>query len=377
MGQFASFPRRRFLQYMGAGAIGAVLPLKRAHAAGWMSGSPADPLPAGVRLKDLAAQKGILFGSAANNDYLRSDPPYAELIAEQCAIITPANELKMKYLQPGQNSFKFDNGDWMVHWAQTRDIKVHGHALVYGEPGALPPWANGAINRGNAQDIMLKHVTTVAKHFAGKVVSWDVVNEALQGEDLKDNIWSRNVGPDYLEMAFKAAGEADPNAMLCYNETNIEWANQEDKRRGTLKLLKNLQSKNAPIHALGIQSHLRYEMGGFDPGKMRKFLSQVSDLGLKIRISELDSRERESDTDVASRDKGVAQYYYNYLNTVLENKNVIVVETWNLTDRYTWLAKEAPRHDGQPIRPLPFDDKLQPKPAVDAIAQAFEKAPAR
>jgi|HubBroStandDraft_6_1064221.scaffolds.fasta_scaffold01203_7 endo-1,4-beta-xylanase len=376
MGQFASFPRRRFLQYMGAGAIGAVLPLKRAHAAGWMSGA-ADPQPSGVILKDLAAQKGILFGSATNNEHLKDDHEYADLIAAQCAIITPANELKMKYLQPGPNSFKFEIGDWMIHWAQSHDIKVHGHALVYGENGALPPWANGGINRDNAKDIMVKHITTVAQHYAGKVVSWDVVNEALQGQDLKDTIWSRNVGPDYLEVAFKTARDADPNAMLCYNETNIEWANQEGKREGTLKLLKNLQSKQAPVQALGIQSHLRYEMGGFDAGKMRKFLNQVSDLGLKIRISELDSRERESDSDVPSRDKGVAQYYAEYLNTVLENKNVIVVETWNLTDRYTWLTKEAPRHDGQAVRPLPFDDQLHPKPAVDAIAQAFEHAPSR
>jgi endo-1,4-beta-xylanase len=381
MGQFASFPRRRFLQYMGAGAIGAVLPLKHARAAGWVPGVSAglnpSPSPSGAALKDLAAQKGLLFGSATNNEHLKDDHDYADLIASQCAIITPANELKMKYLQPGPNSFKFDIGDWMIHWADSKGIKVHGHALVYGENGALPPWANGQINSGNARDIMVKHISTVAQHFAGKVVSWDVVNEALQGKDLKDTIWARNVGPDYLEIAFKTAGEADPNAMLCYNETNIEWANQDGKREGTLNLLKNLQSKKAPVQALGIQSHLRYEMGGFEPGKMKKFLNQVSDLGLKIRISELDSRERDNDNDVGSRDKGVAQYYFDYLNTVLENKNVIAVETWNLTDRYTWLTKEAPRHDGQAVRPLPFDDKLQPKPAFEAIAQALEHAPSR
>lgn len=377
MGSFASFPRRRFLQYVGVGAIGAALPLKRADAAGWFSGLAGEPLPSVTPLKDLAAAKGILFGSATNNEHLREDRPYADLIAEECAIITPANELKMKYLQPGPNSFKFENGDWMVHWAQSRGIKVHGHALVYGENGALPPWANSHINPGNAREIMLKHITTVARHYAGKVVSWDVVNEALQGPDLKDTIWSRNVGPDYIEIAFKTAREADPSAMLCYNETNIEWANQGGKREGTLRLLGNLQSKNAPVQALGIQSHLRYEMGGFEPGKMRKFLNQVSDLGLKIRISELDCRERDSDTDTASRDKTVAQYYGDYLNTVLENKNVIVVETWNLTDRYTWLSKEAPRRDGQPVRPLPFDENLRPKPAFDAMAQAFEHAPSR
>ena len=377
MGHFASFPRRRFLQYMGAGAIGAVLPLKRAVGAGWLPSMTANLSNSGVSLKDLAAQKGILFGSATNANHLKDDHDYADLIAAQDAIITPSNELKMKYLQPGPNSFKFDEGDWVVHWADSHGIKVHGHALVYGEGGALPPWANGEVNRGNAKDIMVKHITTVARHYAGKVVSWDVVNEALQGQDLKDTIWARNIGPDYLEIAFKTAADADPNAMLCYNETNIEWANQEGKRSGTLKLLNNLISKKAPVQALGIQSHLRYEMGGFEPGKMRKFLNQVSDLGLKIRLSEMDARERDNDTDVGSRDRGVAQYYADYLGTVLENKNVIVVETWNLTDRYTWLTKEAPRRDGQAVRPLPFDDRLQPKPAFDAIAQAFEKAPSR
>ncbi|HUA15091.1 MAG TPA: endo-1,4-beta-xylanase [Verrucomicrobiae bacterium] len=335
---------------------------------------PAGDIPI---LKDLAAQKGILFGSATNANHLKDDRPYADLIASQCGIITPANELKMKYLQPGPNSFKFDEGDWIVHWAESRNIKVHGHALVYGEPGALPGWANGYINRGNARDIMVKHIQTVARHYAGKVVSWDVVNEALQGQDLKENIWLRNVGPDYLEVAFKTAGEADSNAMLCYNETNIEWANQEGKRNGTLRLLNDLLSKKAPVQALGIQSHLRYEMGGFDPGKMRKFLKQVSDLGLKIRISELDARELPSDSDVNSRDRDVAKYYADYLDTVLQNTNVIVVETWNLTDRYTWLTKEAPRADGQAVRPLPFDENLQPKPAFEALVQAFERAPSR
>lgn len=354
-----------------------MLPLKHVRAAAWSAAGAAPARSSGASLKDIAAQKGILFGSATNANHLKEDHEYAELIAAQDAIITPANELKMKYLQPGPNSFKFDEGDWLVHWAQSHDIKVHGHALVYGEPGALPPWANGYINRGNAREIMVKHVSTVAQHYAGKVVSWDVVNEALQGQDLKDNLWARTVGPDYLEIAFKTAAENDSNALLCYNETNVEWANQDGKRNGTLKLLSNLISKKAPVQGLGIQSHLRYEMGGFEAGKLRKFLNQVSDMGLKIRVSELDARERDSDTDVGSRDRSVAQYYADYLGTILENKNVIAVETWNLTDRYTWLTKEAPRRDGQAVRPLPFDDKLQPKPAFDAIAQAFERAPSR
>jgi len=381
MGSLSSLDRRRFLQYLGVGALGAVGPIHMGKAAeAWMPlGTVPMPPGSAIRLKDVAAEKGILFGSATNNDHLRDDREYASLIEEQCAIITPTNELKMKYLRPGPDTFKFDNADWVVQWARSRNIQVHGHTLVYGDPLALPSWANGYLNRNNARDVMVKHVSTVVRHYAGKVRSWDVVNEALDWRaNLRDDsIWFRLVGPDYLEIAYKTAGEADPNAMLAYNDHGIEWASQDDKRNGTLKVLENLISRKAPIHALGIQSHMNYEKGGFNPGNMRKFLSQVSDLGLKIRISEMDCQERESDVEIKDRDQAVAQFYADYLGTVLENKSVTVVETWNLTDRYTWLADFRPRRDGQPVRPLPFDDKMAPKPAFDAIARAFEHAPAR
>jgi len=325
-------------------------------------------------LKDLAARKGILFGSATNANHLKADKEYADLIAEQCAIITPSNELKMKYLQPSPNTFKFDEGDWIVHWAESHNMQLHGTSLVYGIPAAMPAWVDGYLNRSNARDIMVNYVSTVARHYAGKVRSWDVVNEALQGRDLRETIWLRFVGPDYLEIAYKTAGEADPDALLVYNENNIEWADQDRKRSGTLMLLNNLLARKAPVHALGIQAHLRYEMGGFEHSKMREFMNHVSDLGLKIRISELDCRERDNDVGVKDRDRGVAQYYQEFLDVVLENKNVIDVETWNLTDRYTWLSKEATRQDGQAVRPLPFDESLTPKPAYGALAQAFQHA---
>jgi|SRR5579864_1604802 len=377
MADFGSVDRRRFLRYAGTGALSAMVPFRLANnAAVWLHRAfPAKESAA--PLKDLAAGKGLLFGSATSKGRLQSDKDYANLIAEQCAIITPENELKMKPLRPSPDAFRFDDADWMVQWAESHNIQVHGHTLVYGEPNALPPWANGYLNRGNAKQVMVNHITTVMRRYAGKIRSWDVVNEALESNGLKETVWTRTIGPEFLEIAYKTAGEADPNAMLVYNETNIEWAGQDSKRSGLLKLVRDLQSKKAPIHAVGIQSHLRYEMGGFDAGKMRKFLNQISDLGLKIRISELDCRERDSDVNVNDRDRTVAQYYADYLGAVLENKNVIAVETWNLTDRYTWLSHYAPRRDGQDVRPLPFDANLAPKPAYAAIAQAFERAPAR
>jgi endo-1,4-beta-xylanase len=361
---------------MGAAALGTVVNpgIGNAAAAGLQPG------PAGggsVILKDVASQKGLIFGSATNKDHLEKDKDYANLIAQQCAIITPATELKMKYLRPSPDAFKFDVGDWMLHWAQSHGIQMRGHTLVYGEESTLPSWFHSYVNKNNAKDVMVNHITTVVRHFAGKLHSWDVVNEALLGGDWRETPWLKLVGPDYVEIAYRTAAEADPNGTWVYNENNLEFVDQEAKRNRTLKLLSGLVSKKVPIHALGIQGHLRWDMGAFDAGKVRKFLNQVSDLGLKIFVTEMDCRDRESDVSVADRDRTIAQYYGDYLGTVLENKNVVVVETWNLTDRYTWMAHTTPRSDGQPIRPLPFDQNLSPKPAVDAIAKAFEHASSR
>ena len=78
-----------------------------------------------------------------------------------------------------------------------------------------------------------------------------------------------------------------------------------------------------------------------------------------------------------SRDNDLAKIYETYLNTVLEEKAVISVQTWGLSDKYTWLAKEAPRPDSQPVAPMPLDASFGGKPVFDAIVRAFQRAPSR
>ena len=109
----------------------------------------------------------------------------------------------------------------------------------------------------------------------------------------------------------------------------------------------------------------------------RDFLSQVSDLGFKIIVSELDVSEKGPETEVADRDRAIANEISRYLNVVLQEKSVIGVVTWGLSSRYTWLANYAPRSDGQPVRPLPYDSDLHPTQAWQALAAAFERAPQR
>jgi endo-1,4-beta-xylanase len=111
---------------------------------------------------------------------------------------------------------------------------------------------------------------------------------------------------------------------------------------------------------------------------LTSFLKSISDMGLKILVTELDVQDKGLPADPNARDQAIAQSYGTFLNAILQNTNVIVVETWGLSDKYSWLSNHAPRDDGQNVRTLPYDANYQPKSAVyQAIAQAFDAAPPR
>jgi endo-1,4-beta-xylanase len=368
--------RRQVLKAMGTLALatrGVPLYSETLGKARWGGVGAAGGAP--VALKDVAAQKGIVYGSAVGWGHIQRDPALANLIVQQDSMVTPGTELKWKALLPRPDKFNFDNADALVHWAQSHDLLVHGTALVWIQ--ALPDWFNGYANKGNARDLLVNYIGTVLKHYRGKIHSWDVVNEGIGGGGLRDTPWRRLLGDDYMETAFHAAEEADPSTIRLYNETNMEGDNSDLKRDLVIRLMDKLVSRKVPVQALGIQGHLRYDMGPFNVGKYRKFLGRIADLGLQIFVTELDCRDRDSDITIEQRDRSVAKFYEDYLSTVLEQKAVKVVITWGLADKYSWLTTEAPRRDGQPVRPLLFDQDFNPKPAFEAVRRAFENAPPR
>jgi endo-1,4-beta-xylanase len=231
---------------------------------------------------------------------------------------------------------------------------------------------------------MLEHITKVAGHYAGRIHSWDVVNEAVfpkhgRSDGLRNTPWLEFLGPNYIDIAFRAAVAADPQALLVYNDYGMEYDTPKDeaKRTAVLKLLERLRSQGTPVQALGIQAHLWGGETRFNPRKLKAFLAEVAGLGLKILITELDVTDKHLPSDINLRDRLVAEIYQDYLSVVLDEPAVIAVITWGLSDRYTWLSQQQPRQDGQPVRPLPLDAQMRRKQAWKAIARAFDQAPAR
>ncbi|MUL39036.1 endo-1,4-beta-xylanase [Gloeocapsopsis dulcis] len=331
-------------------------------------------------LRERAASQGLIYGAAASYQPLRANLEFAQRFAQECAILVPTNELKWQILRPTPDQFDFRRSDWMARFAQKHNMLFRGHTLVWYQ--ALPQWFKETVNRKNAERILTDHITTVVKHYAGNMHSWDVVNEAIAPNGSKDGLrqtpWLRFLGADYIEMAFRTAAAADPQALLVYNDNNLEYDNPktEAKRSRVLKLLERLKSKRVPIHALGIQSHIGASSQGFNAKKLRSFLKEVASLGLKIFITEMDVLEKNL-LELENRDAIIAGVYQDYLSLVLDEPAVNTVITWGLSDRYTWAANFAPRQDGAPVRPLPLDTQLERKLAWNAIALAFDQAPPR
>jgi endo-1,4-beta-xylanase len=330
-------------------------------------------------LRAAAAEKGCLYGSAVQRGYLMNDDRFAKLFAAQCGILVPEAELKWNTLRPTPTTFDFAPADWLLAYATQNQMKMRGHTLVWYR--SLPGWFNGYASAANAKQLLLDHIQKVVGHYAGKLQSWDVVNEVLYPENnlpggLRDTPWLKFLGPDYIELAFRAAAQADPHALLVWNEDHIEDETDacERKRSILLQHARALLEKKVPIGGIGIQSHLVGGQAEVAGPKFREFLAEIHRLGLKILVTEMDVQDGKFAGDPEQRDQQVADVYERYLTAVLDNPSTIAVLTWGLSDKYTWLTNFAPRHDGLATRPLPFDASLNPTPAYTAILNAFESA---
>jgi endo-1,4-beta-xylanase len=332
-------------------------------------------------LKQRAKNKGVLYGAypGANGRQFSQDRQLQSNFVRECALMT----IGYYWIgtRPSVDTFNFTGVDYFVKFAATHKLLLHGHPLVWHK--SLPDWLPATLNRQNARQIVTNHIQTIVRRYAGKIGSWDVVNEAILPSDqradgLRKTHWLQFLGEDYVDFAFRIAAKADPKAQLVYNEYGLEADTPEDetKRQAVLNLLERLKFKGTPIHALGIQSHLS-TAPNFNPAKFREFLRQVASLGLKIRLSELDVREENVPMDLNSRDRLVAGAYEDFLSTALAEKSVIAVTSWGLSDRYTWIVENAGRTDRTEMRPLPFDRQHQPKLVWNGIARAFDRAPNR
>jgi len=303
------------------------------------------------------------------------DPQETALILSQFNSLTPENAMKMGPIHPEENRYNWKDADSIVAFAQAHGLRVRGHNLCWHEQ--TPAWLFKDAN-GNqvTKDVLLKrlkdHITTVVSRYKGKIYAWDVVNEAVDDDStkfLRNSLWYQICGDDFIIKAFEYAHEADPNAILFYNDYNTE---RPQKRERVYRLLKMLVDAKVPINGVGLQAHWSiYEP---DQKDLIETIKKFSSLGLKVQITELDMsiypweknrrslRPGESDAYTPDLEKKQTDQYAMVFKVFRQYKDVISgVTFWNISDKHTWL-------DGYPVPgrknyPLLFDQDFKPKKA--------------
>lgn len=337
-------------------------------------------------LRAIAAERGLLYGSYLDLVDPIYGPEYRIVAAHECGV-NVSSRMDWIGVAPTPDRTDFSGVDADDAWSRAHDIKFRGHALVWGE--MAPHWFKDLPDRTAAVAALRDHVMTMCRHFAGRMSSWDVVNEAIatwsgRPDNLRPQVFLDKIGPAYIDIAFAVARQHDPKARLVYNDFGVEFdlPEQNVKRAALLDLLDGLRKRAVPVDTVGLQSHLRYElMPHFNDKQFGGFLSELAARGFEIMISELDVIDRGAPADIAKRDADVAAMYRHYLDVALDNPAVKTVITWGLTDCRSWIISgddpTTRRSDGLPPRPLPFDANYRPKPAYFAIADAFRAAPRR
>jgi endo-1,4-beta-xylanase len=326
-------------------------------------------------IKDAYAGK-FLIGAAG--DLRRYSETELANIKTHYNILTPENCMKPQPIHPTEDRYNWATADALVQWCEDNNIKVWGHTLLWhAQTGRW--FFQGTDGQPASRELALerlkKHIFTVVGRYKGRIIGWDVVNEAIEDrgagetENLRKRSWYATVGPDVLTMTFKWAHEADPDAQLYYNDYNIEQGAVENKGKhaSSMILLKRLIAEGLPIHGVGIQGHWHLDTNLAD---VEKAITNYGALGLKVAITELDVTATGSNSGAFGVRGGnrtipeenyqkQAEVYAKLFEIFKRHSDVVDrVTFWGISDRRSWRR-------GQDA--LLFDRQLQPKPAFKAV----------
>jgi endo-1,4-beta-xylanase len=320
------------------------------------------------------------IGVAVSPRALQTDE--AGLILQQFGSMTAENAMKMGPIHPEENRYNFVGGDSIAAFAKRNNLKLRGHTLCW--HNQTPRWFfTTATGDTVSKEILLQrlkeHITTVVTRYKDVIYAWDVVNEVISDrpdEFYRNSAFYRICGEDFIAKAFEYAHEADPKAVLFYNDYNEI---NPTKREKIIRMIKGLQAKGIPVHGIGLQGHWAVN----EPSKeqLEKTLEDFSNLGLAMQVTELDisvypkehnARDRKvSDYDTVfttEKEAKQAEVYKMCFELFRKYKKSITgITFWNISDRNSWLDNFPVR--GRKDYPLLFDKNLKAKKAFDAVVK--------
>jgi endo-1,4-beta-xylanase len=334
-------------------------------------------------------QKDFLIGAALNASEIEEKDPFAKnFIPAQFNAITPENIMKCEVIQPGWNEYNFNLADKYVAYGKKYKMFIVGHTLIW--HSQLSPFVKNIKSGDSLLQFMTNHINTVAGRYAGKVNSWDVVNEALNEDGtLRNSIFLEKLGEDYIRKAFDLTAKAAPNTELYYNDYNIE---QPKKRAGVIALVKKLKASGTRIDGIGIQAH--WSIKNIPLEDIENSIREYSALGLKVSFTELDITCLPNPWDLKGADVNqnyesspfmnpypdglpdsvqvkLATCYEDLFKLFIKYKDKIErVTFWGVNDGQSWLNNWPIK--GRTNYPLLFDRNYKPKPAFEKVVALKE-----
>jgi endo-1,4-beta-xylanase len=371
--------RRRFLH--GITASGLLLASPRAIA----------QQNAMASLRKLAGGR-LLIGTAVATQFQKTfTPEEIHVLSTQFDSVTPENCMKWQVMCPQESTYRFEDIDHLMEFAIKNRQSFVGHTLLFNRDGDYPKWLfRDGTKQADAKLVWKRiedHATKVMTRYAGKIDSWDVLNEFIEvpapGYRVTD--LTRVLGADFPERLFKLAAQLDPKAKMTYNDFSVE---KPDRLKAILAFVRKLRDKGCKIDIIGSQSHL--EIGEKAGASLDHMIKQFAAEGFRCALTEVDvdviprhlywnPNTRDDASKINPYVNGCppeilekqANTYREAMGAVMANiQHVDRVTFWGFTDARSWLNHWPWKRVNHGLL---FDRDSKPKPAFHAIAEALKK----
>lgn len=327
-----------------------------------------------------AAPGGFVVGTAVAGGGHHEDMPYPEpfpndrkyrhLVGKEFGSVSPENQMKWEYLHPEPDVYNFGPADAIVKFAAQRGQQVRGHTLLWHSQN--PEWLEqGDYTPDELRTILRDHITKVVGRYQGQIDQWDVANEIFDDAGnlrTSNNIWIRELGPGIIADAFRWTHEADPDALLFFNDYGVESINR--KSNAYYQLVQELRADGVPVDGFSVQGHLSTRYGF--PGDLQANLQRFDALGLETAVTELDVRmDLPNGAEPTPEQEAVqATYYQRFLQACLAVEGCDSFTLWGFTDKYSWVPVFFPNQGSATV----MTEEFERKPAYDSLLTTLNAA---
>lgn len=318
-------------------------------------------------LKGMAARTNRYFGTSVYSGFRSTNSiAYNTIVAREFSMLVAGNDMKWDHIQPTRTTFTWFWADSMVAFAQKNGMKMRGHTLTW--HSQVPAYIRGQNwSADTARVVLTEHINAAVTHFKGKIYAWDVVNEPIDDSGvLRDTLFARSMGgTPFFETAFRTARAADPDALLFWNDYNLETPGP--KQDSTFAWISRLKAAGVPIDGIGFQAHLGINAGGSGAGSQQVFYStfqRFAALGLKIHLTELDVRLPTAGGGAVELE-AQKQAWANIVGACKLVAACEAIVVWGVNDGESWLTP------GNVRQPLLFTDALTKKDVYYTVMNAL------